>query len=175
MPAKMSMFSPYHSRKSPTSSATPALRTWSCSARFSKSPERYRRPASMPHCAASSKRRAGSSSMPEPSRAAENCSGSRYRRCDVKADADPNLIVYFAGQYMPLSQARIGILTHALHYGTGVFEGIRAHWDDASQQLFILRPADHYERWRQNCAILRIALPLATEELCTITLELMRR
>ena len=44
----------------------------------------------------------------------------------MKADADPNVIVYFNGQYMPLRDAHLGILTHALHYGTGVFEGIRA-------------------------------------------------
>ena len=48
----------------------------------------------------------------------------------MKADADPNLIVYFGGEYMPLRDARVNILTHALHYGTGVFEGIRAHWAD---------------------------------------------
>ena len=58
----------------------------------------------------------------------------------MKADADPNLIVYFGGQYMPLREARVGILTHALHYGTGVFEGIRAHWDEAQQELFVMRP-----------------------------------
>jgi branched-chain amino acid aminotransferase len=83
--------------------------------------------------------------------------------------------VYFGGQYMPLGQARVGILTHALHYGTGVFEGIRAHWDEAQQELFVLRPLDHYERWERNCGILRISVPLSPEELCGITLELMRR
>lgn len=93
----------------------------------------------------------------------------------MKADADPNLIVYFGGQYVPLSEARVGILTHALHYGTGVFEGIRAHWDDRAQELFVLRPAEHFERWRQNCGILRIDLPNTTEELCAISIELMRR
>jgi len=76
---------------------------------------------------------------------------------------------------MPLGQARVGILTHALHYGTGVFEGIRAHWDEAQQELFVLRPLDHYERWKRNCGILRISVPLSPEELCGITLELMRR
>lgn len=45
----------------------------------------------------------------------------------MKASADPNLIVYFDGKYMPLRDAQVNILTHALHYGTGVFEGIRAH------------------------------------------------
>ena len=93
----------------------------------------------------------------------------------MKAEADPNLICYFDGQYMPMREAKVGILTHALHYGTGVFEGIRAHWDEAQQELFLLRPLEHYQRWKQNCGILRIAVPLSAEELCAITLELLRR
>jgi len=93
----------------------------------------------------------------------------------MKADADPNLIVYFGGQYVPLGEARVGILTHALHYGTGVFEGIRAHWDEAQQELFVMRPYEHFERWKQNCGILRIVVPPSSEELCEITLQLMRR
>ena len=93
----------------------------------------------------------------------------------MKAEADPNLIIYFNGQYVPLGEARVGILTHALHYGTGVFEGIRAHWDEAAQELFILRPMEHYERWKQNCGILGIEVPRSAEELCAITEELMRR
>lgn len=93
----------------------------------------------------------------------------------MKAEADPNLIVYFGGEYVPLREAKVGILTHALHYGTGVFEGIRAHWDEATQELFVLRPVEHFERWKRNCGILRIDLPLDTGQLCAITLELMRR
>ena len=91
------------------------------------------------------------------------------------ADADPNLIVYFDGNYLPIREARVGILTHALHYGTGVFEGIRAHWDEPAQELFVLRPMEHYQRWKRNCSILRIDLPPTPEDLCAITLELMRR
>lgn len=93
----------------------------------------------------------------------------------MRAEADPNLIVYFAGEFMPLCEARVGILTHALHYGTGVFEGIRGHWDDAEQQLYVLRAAEHYERWKHNCGILHIEVSASTETLCAITLELMRR
>ena len=69
----------------------------------------------------------------------------------------------------------MGILTHALHYGSGVFEGIRAHWDEAQQELFVMRPVDHYERWKQNCGFLRIVVPLSPEELSEMTLELMRK
>jgi branched-chain amino acid aminotransferase len=93
----------------------------------------------------------------------------------VRADADPNSVVCFGGKFMLLREARVGILTHALHYGTGVFEGIRAHWDELSQELFVLRALEHYERWKQNCGILRIHVPASAEELCRITVELLRR
>jgi branched-chain amino acid aminotransferase len=91
----------------------------------------------------------------------------------MQADADPNLIVYFNGHYLPLRDAHVGILTHALHYGTGVFEGIRAHWDDAQKELFLMRAREHYERWKQNCGILRINVPATPEELCADTIELL--
>ena len=93
----------------------------------------------------------------------------------MQIDADPNLIVYFNGQFIPLAEARIGILTHALHYGTGVFEGIRAHWNAAQRELFALRPLEHYERWVRNCRILHIEVPLTPRQLTDVTLELMRR
>ncbi len=93
----------------------------------------------------------------------------------MKAEADQNQIVYFDGRYMPMRDAHVGILTHALHYGTGVFEGIRAHWDDRQQELFLLRSDEHYERWKQNCGILRIEVPHTPQELTAITLEILRR
>ncbi len=93
----------------------------------------------------------------------------------MNADVDPNVIVYFGGQYMPMRDAHVGILTHALHYGTGVFEGIRAYWNASEQELFVMRPRDHYVRWKQNGGILRIDVPLSAEQLCDITVELARR
>ena len=93
----------------------------------------------------------------------------------MNLEADPNLIVYFDGQYLPLGKARVGILTHALHYGTGVFEGIRAYWDDAGQELFLMRPQEHFERWKRNCQILRLKVPPAVDALCAIALQLLRR
>jgi branched-chain amino acid aminotransferase len=93
----------------------------------------------------------------------------------MKIEADQNLIVYFDGRYMPTRDARVGILTHALHYGTGVFEGLRAYWDEPQKQLFVFRANEHYERWIQNCGILRIHVPHSPEELTAITLEILRR
>jgi len=92
----------------------------------------------------------------------------------MKADGDPNLAVYFGGQYVPMHEARVGILTHALHYGTGVFEGIRGYWNGDDQELFVLRAMEHYQRWKKNCGILHINVP-SPEELCAITAELVRR
>lgn len=92
----------------------------------------------------------------------------------MKADGDPNLIVYFDGQYIPMREARVGILTHALHYGTGVFDGIRGYWSNDEQELFVLRAMDHYQRWKKNCGILHIEVPPA-EDLCDLTTELIRR
>jgi branched-chain amino acid aminotransferase len=93
----------------------------------------------------------------------------------MQAEADPNLVVYFGGGFIPLREARVGILTHALHYGMGVFEGIRAYWDEEQRELFVFRAREHFERWTKNCGILRMAVPLTADALCEVTLELMRR
>ena len=70
---------------------------------------------------------------------------------------------------------KVSILTHALHYGTGVFDGIRGYWDEAQQELFLVRPMDHFRRWKRNCGILRIDVPMTAEMLCDITLHLIPR
>ncbi len=87
--------------------------------------------------------------------------------------SDP--VVYFENQFVPLSEAKVSIMTHALHYGTGVFDGIRAYWNTASAELYLVRPVDHYARWKANCGILRINVPHSAEELAKITADLCRR
>jgi len=93
----------------------------------------------------------------------------------MKTEDHSNVIVYFDNQYVPLRDARVSILTHALHYGTGVFDGIRGYWDDRQEQLFFLRPMEHFRRWKANSGILRIAIPPDASELCAIAVELVRR
>ncbi|HTX40509.1 MAG TPA: branched-chain amino acid transaminase [Acidobacteriaceae bacterium] len=90
-------------------------------------------------------------------------------------EVDPSIVVYFNGAYMPLRDAHVGILTHALHYGTGVFEGIRAYWSEDDARLCLFRAIEHYERWKQNCSILRIGVPLSADHLCEVAIELLRR
>src|SRR5579884_3942792 len=82
---------------------------------------------------------------------AQSCARAARRwPMHMPSELDPNLIVCLNGEFVPLREARVGILTHALHYGTGVFEGIRAYWSDAEHQLFLLRPVEHFRRWKQN-------------------------
>jgi branched-chain amino acid aminotransferase len=80
--------------------------------------------------------------------------------------------VYFDNQFMPLKDAKISILTHALHYGTGVFEGIRGYWDEPQKELYLMRPLEHFERWKRNCRILRIDVPETAAMLTDITAHL---
>ena len=46
---------------------------------------------------------------------------------------------YFEGQIVPYSEAKVGVLTHALNYGTAAFGGVRAYWDDEQEQLLLIR------------------------------------
>ncbi len=44
---------------------------------------------------------------------------------------------FFKGRIVPYSEAKVGLLTHTLHYGTGVFGGIRGYWNEEEEQLFV--------------------------------------
>src|SRR3979490_1189029 len=66
-------------------------------------------------------------------------------------------------------------MTHALHYGTGCFEGIRAYWNASQNQLYLLKAEAHYARLHRSAAILRLDLPFTNEQLEHWTVELLRR
>ena len=82
---------------------------------------------------------------------------------------------YFQKQFVPLSEAKVGIMTHWLHYGKAVFEGIRGNWNNKQKQTYLFRLKDHYERLHNGCHILKINLPYTIDELCQITVELVRK
>jgi branched-chain amino acid aminotransferase len=82
---------------------------------------------------------------------------------------------FFHEQFMPLEKAKVGILTHALHYGTACFEGIRGNWNPKEEQIFIFRAKEHYERLHQSCRILRVKLPYSVDKLCDLTLKLVEK
>lgn len=94
----------------------------------------------------------------------------------MKAETpNSNTIVWFQDRFMRLGDANVNILTHALHYGTGVFEGIRGYYEAPRQEMFLFRMPEHYERWKKNCGILRINVPRSATDLCEVTAELCRR
>jgi branched-chain amino acid aminotransferase len=83
--------------------------------------------------------------------------------------------VWFNGDFARYRDAKLGVMTHALHYGTGCFEGIRAYWSEEASRLFTFRAPEHFERMRNSAKILHMRLPMDTAELCAITTELLRR
>lgn len=82
---------------------------------------------------------------------------------------------YFHKQFVPLAEAKIEVMTHALHYGTAIFEGIRGNWNSEHQQIYLFRLKEHYNRMKNGCQVMRISLPHTIEELCQITIELVAK
>jgi branched-chain amino acid aminotransferase len=82
---------------------------------------------------------------------------------------------YHGGEFVRLGDIRLSPATHALNYGTGVFEGIRAYWNERRGTLQVLKLREHYERFEKSCRMLRVQLPHTVDELCDITLEVLRR
>lgn len=82
---------------------------------------------------------------------------------------------FFQKRFMPLSEAKIGVLTHALHYGTACFEGIRGNWDSKQKRFCLFRIQDHYKRMLDGCRLLKIQLPYSVDKLCRLTAELLER
>ncbi|MEM9552395.1 MAG: branched-chain amino acid transaminase [Pseudomonadota bacterium] len=84
-------------------------------------------------------------------------------------------ICYFNGNYVPRSEARIGVDSGLAGRGLGVFEGIRAYWNESDRQLHVFRLREHMERLQRSAKILFIDLPADVDQLCEITVELLRR
>jgi len=82
---------------------------------------------------------------------------------------------FFQRQFVPLAEARIGVMTNFLHYGTAVFEGIRGNWNGQKHELYLFRLREHYQRMLDGCRVLKIALPYTIDELCRITVELVEK
>jgi branched-chain amino acid aminotransferase len=86
-----------------------------------------------------------------------------------------SMIVYASGEFCRYEDAKVGLLTHGLQYGTGCFEGIRGYWVPEEDELFLVLVRDHYERLITSAKILTMTLPKSTDALLDITLELCRR
>jgi branched-chain amino acid aminotransferase len=79
---------------------------------------------------------------------------------------------FFKGDFVPLAEAKVGIMTHALNYGTAVFEGIRGNWNEEDRQIYLFRVKEHFERLHKSARILNMTLAYSVDELFDITLKL---
>ncbi|MGB4863406.1 MAG: branched-chain amino acid transaminase [Tepidiformaceae bacterium] len=87
----------------------------------------------------------------------------------------PTPYAYFQGNIVPLSEAKIGIMTHAFNYGTAVFEGIRGNWNEDAQTTYLFRSREHFERLGQSSHILGLKMKDSVDKLAEIAVELVER
>jgi branched-chain amino acid aminotransferase len=84
-------------------------------------------------------------------------------------------IVFAEGGFRRYGDARVGLLTHGLNYGTGCFEGIRGYWHAEERELYLLQLREHFERLHNSARILLMSVPHTVDELIGITTELCAR
>ena len=86
-----------------------------------------------------------------------------------------SITVYADGRFQRYEDAKVGLLTHGLQYGTGCFEGIRGYWVPEESELLLVLLRDHFVRLATSAKILTMQLPKSADELAEITVELCLR
>lgn len=84
----------------------------------------------------------------------------------------PSTQIWMDGELVAWDEARIHVLTHTLHYGNGVFEGIRAYETDDGPGIFRLQ--EHIERLFRSAKIFMLDIPFTVEEIIEATIETVR-
>ena len=84
----------------------------------------------------------------------------------------PTEKIWFNGQLVPWNDAKVHVLAHGLHYGTGVFEGIRSY--QTADGTAVFRLDAHLERFFQSAAAYELPIPYTIQELTEATLEVVR-
>jgi branched-chain amino acid aminotransferase len=82
-------------------------------------------------------------------------------------------LIWHNGEFVAWEEAKVHVLTHGLHYGTGVFEGIRCYETERGSAIF--RHLDHLERLERSARLYYMDLPYTVEQLRTATHELITR
>jgi len=81
--------------------------------------------------------------------------------------------IWFDGRLIPWEEATVHVMTHTLHYGDGVFEGIRCyHCTDGSSAVFRLQ--EHVERLFNSAKILQLEIPFTSEEVSSAIIETLK-
>ncbi len=82
--------------------------------------------------------------------------------------------VWLDGRLVPWEQATMHVATECVLRGENVFEGERAYWSEAEQELFLFRHAEHVARLRQGARIMRMTIPYSDAEIEAACIELIR-
>jgi branched-chain amino acid aminotransferase len=82
---------------------------------------------------------------------------------------------YFSGKIVPYGEAKVGVLTHALNYGTAAFGGLRGYWNTQEEQLFLFRAHDHYRRFLNSARLILLEIDQTPESMVDVTLELLKK
>jgi branched-chain amino acid aminotransferase len=85
----------------------------------------------------------------------------------------PAKFVWMDGEFVPWERATVHVFTHALHYGTGVFEGIRAY--EREDRILVFRLKDHVKRMAESAKIYALDLPFTEDEICDAVIQLTRK
>lgn len=93
----------------------------------------------------------------------------------AKRIIDPGKFAYFEGNYVPIEQANVSILTHSFNYGTALFEGIRGYYRKDDGQVLIFRLKEHVDRLVRNFNILCMDIPETHDDIERICVELVKR
>jgi len=80
--------------------------------------------------------------------------------------------IWMNGEIIPWDEAKVHVFTHALHYGSSVFEGIRAY--ETAEGPGIFRGREHFERLLFSCKVARIPSPLDVDEWMDITAQVLK-
>ena len=83
--------------------------------------------------------------------------------------------VFLHGKFMDAKKAVVPVTTHALQYGTGCFEGIRAYYSEKDDCLYVFRMKEHYERLIKSAKVLCMTIPYSVDELCELTVRLLQK
>ncbi len=86
--------------------------------------------------------------------------------------SDRDGVIWFDGKMVPWREANVHVLTHTLHYGMGVFEGVRAYETDKGPAIFRLK--EHTDRLFNSAKIMNMEIPFSKEEITQAQLAAVR-
>src|SRR5215471_3980106 len=139
--------------------STTAIPTWEASTgsalAFSSSGESGSSSSSTPSAWARVASSSSTALPPTGTGRSSSLSRARRRLSRVCPSSTTTMSSVFEAEFARYHDCHVGLMTHALHYGTGCFEGIRAYWNGDRGQLYLLQGPEHYQRLHRSARILR--------------------